>query len=195
MQDEFVFRAITISLFFSIIGVSAYFRSRANRLGGELQDKSSLRLVLLLRLLSLLVLLPLFAYMINPSWLAWAQLALPLWLRWLGVAGAAICLPLAIWILRSIGQNISPSHATRQNHQLVTYGPYHWVRHPLYSMGLLLCISLTLLTALWPFAIGMLIPLAVLFWRIPLEEQRLIEQFGDEYRAYMQRTGRFLPKF
>ncbi len=30
--------------------------------------------------------------------------------------------------------------------------------------------------------------------RTPLEEQKLIEAFGDEYRAYMQRTGRYLPK-
>ena len=31
--------------------------------------------------------------------------------------------------------------------------------------------------------------------RVPREEQMLIEAFGDEYRAYIQRTGRYFPKF
>ncbi len=30
--------------------------------------------------------------------------------------------------------------------------------------------------------------------RVPKEEQMMIEAFGDEYKAYMQRTGRFFPK-
>lgn len=97
-------------------------------------------------------------------------------------------------MLSSIGTNISPSHATRAGHQLITHGPYRWVRHPLYSAGLLLCVSLTLLTALWALGVGMLIPLAVLLWRTPREEARLIALFGDEYRAYMRRAGRFFPR-
>jgi protein-S-isoprenylcysteine O-methyltransferase Ste14 len=97
-------------------------------------------------------------------------------------------------VLSSIGTNISPSHATRAGHRLITHGPYRWVRHPLYSAGLLLCVSLTLLTALWTLGVGMLIPLAVLLWRTPLEEARLVATFGEEYRAYMRRTGRFFPR-
>jgi protein-S-isoprenylcysteine O-methyltransferase Ste14 len=41
----------------------------------------------------------------------------------------------------------------------------------------------------------MLIPLAVLLWRTPREEARLIETFGDAYRTYMKQTGRFFPRF
>ena len=75
----------------------------------------------------------------------------------------------------------------------MTHGPYRWVRHPLYSVGMLLYGSLTLLTGLWWLGVGSLIPLAVLLWRTPREEARLIEAFGEEYRVYMRRTGRFLP--
>jgi protein-S-isoprenylcysteine O-methyltransferase Ste14 len=35
---------------------------------------------------------------------------------------------------------------------------------------------------------------AAMLIRTPGEERMLIEEFGDEYRAYMARTGRFLPK-
>jgi protein-S-isoprenylcysteine O-methyltransferase Ste14 len=41
------------------------------------------------------------------------------------------------------------------------------------------------------FALGFVL----LFYRIPREEQMMIGQFGDDYRSYMRRTGRILPKF
>ena len=194
MSEELLYRGLTLVLLAVIFGTSATFRRRADREGGALQGENGLRLVVVLRLLSLLVLLPLLGYLINPVWVNWARLDLPTSLRWLGAAGIIIAIPLATWVLRSIGTNISPSHATREGHQLITHGPYRWVRHPLYSVGILLCVSLTLLTALWTLGVGMLIPLAVLLWRTPREEARLIETFGDEYRAYMRRTGRFFPR-
>ncbi|HMQ33045.1 MAG TPA: isoprenylcysteine carboxylmethyltransferase family protein [Chloroflexaceae bacterium] len=194
MSEELLYRGLTLVLLTMIFGISATFRHRADRVGGALQGENGLRLVVVLRLLSLIILLPLLGYLVNPAWVTWAQFDLPAWMRWLGVAGGVLAVPLAYWVLRSIGTNISPSHATREGHQLVTHGPYRWVRHPLYSVGILLCISLTLLTALWTLGVGMLIPLAVLLWRTPREEARLIETFGDEYRAYMRRTGRFFPR-
>jgi protein-S-isoprenylcysteine O-methyltransferase Ste14 len=195
MNEELVYRGLTLAILSLIFGISATFRRRADREDGALQGENGLRLVVVLRLLSLLVLLPLLGYLINPAWVAWARLDLPTWARLLGAAGGTLAVPLAYWVLSSIGTNISPSHATRAGHQLITDGPYHWVRHPLYSAGLLLCISLTLLTALWTLGMGMLIPLAVLLWRTPQEEARLVETFGEEYRAYMRRTGRFFPRF
>jgi protein-S-isoprenylcysteine O-methyltransferase Ste14 len=77
----------------------------------------------------------------------------------------------------------------------VTHGPYRWVRHPLYSLGFVLAICITLLTGLWWMAVTMALPLAILLWRTPTEEARLIETFGDDYRQYMKRTGRFLPRW
>lgn len=194
MDRELVYRGLTLFLLVVIFGASVAVRHRAERDGGALRGDNGLVLVRVLRLLSLLVLLPLFGYLINPTWVAWARMELPAWARWLGAAGGLVSIPLCFWVLGSIGTNISPSHATREGHQLVTHGPYRWVRHPLYSSGVLLCSSLTLLTALWSLGVGMLIPLAVLLWRTPREEARLIEAFGDEYRAYMRRTGRFFPR-
>lgn len=194
MNNELIFRGLTLVLLLLMIGLSATFRRRADREGGALQGENGLRLVLMLRLLSLVVLLPLLGYVINPAWTSWARMELPTWTRWLGATGATVALPLATWVYASIGTNISPSHATRAGHQLVTHGPYRWVRHPLYSTGLLFCVSLVLLTALWTLGVGMLIPLAVLLWRTPQEEARLVQRFGEEYQAYMRRTGRFFPR-
>ena len=193
MNDEGTYRLLTVVLLGLAVGISSYYRRQADRQGGRLGGASGLRLVVILRLLSLLVLLPLFGYLINPAWVSWARIDLPPWLRWLGAGGALLASLLSIWIFASIGTNISPSHATRTDHRLVTHGPCRWVRHPLYSVGMLLYGSLTLLTGLWWLGVGSLIPLAVLLWRTPREEARLIEAFGEEYRVYMRRTGRFLP--
>ena len=60
---------------------------------------------------------------------------------------------------------------------------------------LLWVISMSLLTANWLLALLGLSAFAMMVFRTRIEEEKLIERFGDEYRSYMQRTGRFLPQF
>ncbi len=193
MNTEIIFRLITLLLLVGAIGTSMYFRLKADREGGQMKTREGQGLLVVLRLLGLFIFLPLFGYLINPNWVAWARLTLPEWVRWLAALVAFALLPLLYWVFVSLGTNISPTQATRQHHQLVTHGPYRYVRHPLYSLGSLFVIAIMVITSLWWLA-GMVIPLVFLLWRTPIEEARLIETFGDEYRAYMQRTGRFLPR-
>jgi len=54
--------------------------------------------------------------------------------------------------------------------------------------------SLALVTANWVFVVLAVAVIAGLFARVPKEEKMMIETFGDEYTAYMQRTGRYFPK-
>jgi protein-S-isoprenylcysteine O-methyltransferase Ste14 len=98
------------------------------------------------------------------------------------------------WLFSAIGANISPIETTRRGHQLVTAGPYRWIRHPLYTFASLFFLALALLTGLWWLVGGMLVVLPILAWRTPREEAHLLAHFGDEYRVYMQRTGRYLPR-
>ena len=194
MSNEITFRLITVLLLGAALSISIYFRSRAECEGGRMRTSEGQGLVVVLRLLGLLVLLPLFGYVINPDWVAWARFDLPNWARGLAALVAFATLPVFYWIFASIGNNISPTQATREHHQLVTHGPYRWVRHPLYSTGFIMAVCLTLITSLWWLGVGMITPLAILLLRTSAEEARLIETFGDEYREYMQRTGRFLPR-
>ncbi|MBL8044931.1 MAG: isoprenylcysteine carboxylmethyltransferase family protein [Anaerolineales bacterium] len=195
MNTETIFRIITVVVLVSAISISVYFRHQAEKQGGRMRTTEGQGLVKFLRLYGLLALLPLFGYLINPDWVAWARLTLPEWLRWLAAAVALACIPLVYWIFSSIGNNISPTQATRQNHQLITHGPYRWVRHPLYSVGTLMFLAISTLTALWWLVVALAPGLAILLWRTPKEEARLIETFGETYRQYMQRTGRFIPRF
>lgn len=177
------------------LSISGYYRRRAERSAGPLRDGGG-RSVLLttLRAFGILALLPVLAYLVRPSWVEWARVPFPPALRWLaGVVGLA-GLPVLVWIFRTLGPNISPSHSTRRGHRLVTDGPYRFVRHPLYTTGTVLSVALALLTALW-WPVAWLVPaLLLLHWRTPREEERLVEAFGDAYRDYRQRTGRYLPR-
>ena len=194
MNTETPFRLATFLILATVLTISISFRARAEREGGRLKTNEGQMLVVVLRLLGLLIVLPLFGYLINPEWVAWARFPLPVWLRWLAAAVALAIIPIVYWIFVSLGNNVSPTQVTRQGHQLVTHGPYRWVRHPLYSIGMVMAVALVLLTGLWWFGVALSLPLTILWFRTPIEEARLIETFGDEYREYMKRTGRFFPR-
>jgi len=195
-MNETIFRVLAALLLFTSVGISSYFRRKADRMAGE---KLSRRadggvMMMVIGIGGLILWLSPLVYLINPQWMAWAKAGLPAGLRWLGVAGGAVCTLLLYWLFRSIGTNISPTSATRTQHRLVTHGPYRWVRHPLYSVGSTLFVSFGMMADNWFIAMLGLLAFLVMALRTPQEEARLIEKFGDEYRQYMKKTGRFLPK-
>ena len=58
----------------------------------------------------------------------------------------------------------------------------------------LLIIALSLVAANWFFFVTGVVLLCVLVVRTRTEEANLVARFGDSYRQYMERTGRFVPK-
>lgn len=68
------------------------------------------------------------------------------------------------------------------------------MRHPIYLAYIAFMICMALITANWFFVALIVISIVVFALRIPKEEEMLIETFGDEYKAYMQRTRGLWPK-
>ena len=134
-------------------------------------------------------------YVINPDWLAKFAIPLPSWIRWIGAILGALSLPFLVWVHHTLGEEWSTNLRLREEHQLVTSGPYRWVRHPMYTVLFSFFIGLTLLSASWLVFALVAASIVVLYRRIGIEEGMMIEQFGDEYRAYMKYTGRLLPQF
>jgi protein-S-isoprenylcysteine O-methyltransferase Ste14 len=195
MRRESVFRSITVALLVTATAISGYHRHRAEKVGEEeisLQGEG-LPTAVALRSSGLALMLSVLAYLVNPSWMRWSSLDLPRWLRWSGAGLGAVSLAVAMWIFRTIGKNITSTVQTREQHELITGGPYRWVRHPLYTVGTSFFVSLSLLAANWFMGLASLSVLVMLLIRLPKEEEKLIEHFGDEYRAYIERTGRLLP--
>jgi len=195
MNQETLFHIIALVTTISGFSVSVFYRRRAEQTGEEISAKEEGAIILnLRRVLGLLLWLSLLAYLINPGWMAWARMPVPMWLRWIGAGLMVIAVPLIYWVFSSLGTNVTPTVVTREAHSLVTHGPYRWVRHPLYTVGFTLFLGFSLMAPSWFTLIVMLLGSAVLAQRTEIEEARLIERFGDDYRVYMQRTGKFFPR-
>lgn len=109
--------------------------------------------------------------------------------------GALICvagIALAIFARFYLGRNWSSHPALKAEHELVTGGPYAYVRHPIYT-GLLLAVVGSALTSN-PLWLLVFVPVLGLFlWRIPVEEKLMREQFPNQYPAYQKRTKALIP--
>jgi protein-S-isoprenylcysteine O-methyltransferase Ste14 len=195
MPSEDPFRiALLMILGFTMV-VGGYHRWQAAKSGDRISRKEEgLLLAVSLRLAGLCVWIATLAYLIDPAWMEWAHLPLASWLRWLGAVFGLLACALMYWTLTSLGKNLTDTVVTRANATLVTTGPYRWIRHPFYLTVLLLVLAVTLLTGNWFIGLCGLVVFVSQVIRTPNEEQKLIDKFGDQYRAYMAVTGRFLPK-
>lgn len=193
-QDE-VFRRVLIAGAVIVMPVMVYYRVRS-QLTGESLDRmqEGLFILLTLRSCGLAAMLGLLAYMIEPRRMAWSSVGLPEWVRWTGVGLGAAAGGLLIWTLRNLGKNLTDTVVTRRVHTLVSSGPYRWVRHPFYDAAALLTFANALAAANWFLLLTGGATVALLVVRTRIEEEKLIARFGDSYRGYMNRTGRFLPK-
>lgn len=116
---------------------------------------------------------------------------------WTVALGAALICT-AMWIFRrthkALGRNWSITLEIRDKHQLVIHGPYAFVRHPMYTSFLLMSLAQAFLLPNWIVGLAGLIGFAVLFFlRVDKEERMMLDVFGPQYRAYMERTKRIIP--
>lgn len=176
-------------------GISGYFRRKADRSDEKVDFSAEHAWQRRFRVAGALAFyLGLLAWLIYPPLMGWADLDWPMSMRWVGLGLTASMLPLLYWMFASLDNNITPTVKTRKNHELITSGPYRYIRHPLYSFGTLFFGGIILITGNWFIMAGALVGLTALFSRTPQEEARLIERFGDDYREYLKTTGRYLPK-
>ena len=94
---------------------------------------------------------------------------------------------------KALGANWSAEVVIKQDHELVDWGPYRWIRHPIY-LGVVLMVAGVALTAATAAAlIGFALVVLAAFIKIDMEEQLLLRHFSDRYGQYRQRTKRVLP--
>jgi protein-S-isoprenylcysteine O-methyltransferase Ste14 len=114
---------------------------------------------------------------------------------WSGVAlvfviiGAAF----AVWARVTIGTNWSGVVTVKEDHELIQRGPYHLVRHPIYS-GLLLMglASAVAYDETYGFAI-LVIAIVVFVPKMMLEEKLMTQQFPDQYPQYRKHVKAIIP--
>ncbi|HLO13454.1 MAG TPA: isoprenylcysteine carboxylmethyltransferase family protein [Anaerolineales bacterium] len=105
------------------------------------------------------------------------------------VAGLII----AIIARRRLAGNWSSVVALKKDHELITTGLYHYVRHPIYSGMLLMILGTVLSFGTLGACIGFLIILLGFLLKLRQEEALLAEHFAQEYLSYKKRTKVLIP--
>lgn len=109
-----------------------------------------------------------------------------------GVVLTALGVAFAIWARLILGSNWGMPMTLREKPELVTGGPYAFVRHPIYT-GIIFAMLGTALTvgAQWLFVL--LISFGYFLISTRQEEKDMTEHFPDAYPAYKARTKRLIP--
>lgn len=196
MDNEIIFRIVFFLVLILTFLISGTFRRKARVSGDVVERRAEGGVVLFLRLVFALPLfIALLLYIFYPQAIAWSQVMLPAWFRYLAAIVAILCVPLIYWVFQSIGKNISETVLTKNDHQLVTHGPYKWVRHPLYASALLLLFSLSIMAANWFLFFYCIAGLLIFrYLVVPAEETKLIDRFGERYVEYKRNTGALAPR-
>ena len=114
-------------------------------------------------------------------------------LRWSGLALVVAGFVLITWTTVELGRQYSVYITLQQDHQLITSGPYRYIRHPRYLGVMLVALGLALLFRSWIALAALPFLLALLIFRLTDEEKLLREEFGARWEAYVQRSWRLVP--
>lgn len=138
--------------------------------------------------------LPILLYVFTSPF-SFAHIAIPSWLRWAGLISGLSASGLFAWTHFALGKNWSGLLEIAKDHELVTGGPYRFVRHPMYSAFFLMGIGVLLLSSNWLVGgLNLAAVTAMYLVRVADEEAMMLGHFGQSYQTYMDHTGRVFPR-
>jgi protein-S-isoprenylcysteine O-methyltransferase Ste14 len=114
------------------------------------------------------------------------------WRAGLGLVLLALGLGFAIWARVHIGRNWGTPMTQKDKPELVTSGPYHLVRHPIYS-GILVAGVGTAVALSWLWLIAVVLAGVYFVYSATVEERYMTEQFPDVYTVYKRSTKMLVP--
>jgi protein-S-isoprenylcysteine O-methyltransferase Ste14 len=112
--------------------------------------------------------------------------------QWVGVGLCLAGFAFAFWARAHLGRNWGMPMSMRQGHELVTSGPYAYVRHPIYSGIMLAMIGSALAISILWLALFVLY-FAYFLYSARTEEKMMRAQFPEAYPAYRRRTKMLIP--
>jgi len=114
------------------------------------------------------------------------------WRAGLGLVLFALGLGFAIWARIHIGRNWGTPMTQKDDPELVTSGPYHLVRHPIYS-GILVAGVGTAVALSWLWLTAVVLAGVYFLYSATVEERYMAAQFPDKYPAYKRSTKMLVP--
>jgi protein-S-isoprenylcysteine O-methyltransferase Ste14 len=191
-----MFRIWALVVLLTSVAISGYYRARARTASGTIGRRREGGAALAARAAGGLGAFgAILLHAIAPGTMAWASFAAEDAVRWTGAALGLVAIPGTFWVLSSLGRNVSETVLTKERHELVQHGPYRWIRHPLYTLGIGLLLAQGLMLASWLVLLFALLAFVIFrFLVVPIEERQLEARFGDAYRRYRRLTGVMAPK-
>jgi protein-S-isoprenylcysteine O-methyltransferase Ste14 len=118
--------------------------------------------------------------------------------HWVHLCGL-VSMVAGLWLFwrshADLGSNWSPTLETRKGHEIIKFGVYRRIRHPMYAAIWLFSIAQGLLLDNWLAGWAVVVAFTLLYClRKPHEEAMMIDHFGDAYKDYMAETGRLFPR-
>ena len=113
--------------------------------------------------------------------------------HWIGAAVVAVGLAFAAWARARLGKNWSGTVTLKSDHELIRSGPYRFVRHPIYSGGLLAMAGTVVARGEWRGLLAVLIMFAAMWWKLQREERWMDEAFGEDYAKYRSEVYALIP--
>jgi protein-S-isoprenylcysteine O-methyltransferase Ste14 len=114
------------------------------------------------------------------------------WRAGIGLVLFGLGLGFAIWARMHIGRNWGTPMTQKDEPELVTSGPYHLVRHPIYS-GILAAGAGTAVALSWLWLIAVSLAGIYFLYSASVEERYMTGEFPDDYPAYKRSTKMLVP--
>jgi protein-S-isoprenylcysteine O-methyltransferase Ste14 len=196
MSNETIFRTLFVLSFIAMMCIRVYYQAKVLREQGKFKMEEGKLSLMAGSIAALTTLVFGGEYIFFPGFFLFAYaLHYPDGLRWLGGLVLVGGIALLAASHHSLGLSFNSLVGSKEGQVLVKTGPYRWIRHPIYLAYLLNYIGGGLLSGNWVLT-GVPVTMFAIeaFMRIGQEEQVMVNLFGQRYIAYMERTGRLLPK-
>lgn len=184
--------ALVVGLFSLAAGFQAYYAPEGIR-GGKGEES---KFVFRQRILAIVLVYSMFLALFLVPFLSHRGLGVfttPGWLRFIGLALSALGYGLIFYSGLALGKQYSADVTIQKDHQLITSGPYHLIRHPRYLGVVSLAFGMPLIFRSWVGLAAGLFFTALVLLRIRDEEIVMHNEFGLQWDAYCRQSWRLLP--
>jgi protein-S-isoprenylcysteine O-methyltransferase Ste14 len=116
-------------------------------------------------------------------------------MQWIAVLLTAAGIAIAFWARFHLGANWSGTVTLKEDHELIRTGPYHTIRHPIYTGIMLAMLGTAVVIGEVRGLIGVAVAWLSFYIKARREEAFLSQEFGPRFKEHCQHTGMFLPRF
>lgn len=116
-------------------------------------------------------------------------------LRWAAMVVAVASLLVTVQCWRRMGSDWRMDVSVTRKQNLITDGLFRHIRHPIYAFSMLLMLCTAVIVPTVPMIVVAAIHIVLMNLKARNEERHLLSTHGEAYQSYLDRTGRFLPRF